>query len=149
MPPDLTDITGTGLGQSPDLAQKPRLQLVRRSVLVVDDDPSTRELLSELLGGWGYRTMTVGSAEEAEFAVKHRRFDAAIVDIFLPGKSGTALFSRLRARFPEAVLIGISALGDGSVARRCKGLGADLFLAKPIEPEELSQALLTPHQSWH
>jgi len=126
-----------------------KLEQVRGSVLVVEDDPSSRELLVEMLSQWGYEPLPVGSAEEAEFAVRNKRMDAAIVDVFLPGRSGAILMSRLRERFPQAILIGVSAMSDASMARKCKGLGADLFIGKPVLPERLAQALLSKHQSWH
>lgn len=129
--------------------QQPRVQAARRRVLVVEDDPAQRELLVELLADWGYDSMAVGSAEEAEFSVRRRAVDAAIVDVFLPGRSGESLMGRLRERFPDLVLIGISALGDPAMARRCKGQGADLFISKPVEPEALAQALTSPHTAWH
>jgi CheY-like chemotaxis protein len=142
-----------GTESSSDVNRKesegPRKQLVRRRILVVEDDPAQRELLVELLSGWGYDSVPVGSAEEAEFAVKRRRVDAAIVDVFLPGRSGAALMTKLRERFPEVLLIGISALGDASMARTCKGVGADLFISKPVMPEDLAQALMSRHTSWH
>ncbi|HYH98740.1 response regulator [Hyalangium sp.] len=126
-----------------------KVELVRGSVLVVEDDPSSRELLVELLTQWGYEPMPVGSAEEAEFAVRNKRMDAAIVDVFLPGRSGVTLMSRLRERFPQAILIGVSAMSDAAMARKCKGLGADLFIGKPVMPEKLAQALQSKHTSWH
>jgi DNA-binding response OmpR family regulator len=103
----------------------------------------------ELLTQWGYAPLPVGSAEEAEFAVRNKRMDAAIVDVFLPGRSGTNLMARLREKFPQAVLIGVSAMSDASMARKCKGLGADLFIGKPLAPEKLAQALQSRHTSWH
>ena len=126
-----------------------KLEPVRGTVLVVEDDPSNRELLVELLTQWGYEPLPVGSAEEAEFAVRNKRMDAAIVDVFLPGRSGATLMSRLRERFPQAVLIGVSAMSDSAMARKCKGLGADLFIGKPVLPEKLAKALQSKHTSWH
>ena len=126
-----------------------RVEVHRRAVLVVEDDESTRDYLVELLGQWAYQAVPAGSAEEAEVLSARVRPSAAIVDIFLPGKSGTALLNRLRARFPEAVLIGTSALSGAEMARHCKGQGADLFLAKPIEPKDLAKALTSPHLTWH
>ncbi len=126
-----------------------RLHSARRAVLVVEDDPCHRELLVELLSLWGYAAMPVGSAEEAEWAVNQRPVDAAIVDVFLPGKSGVTLMAGLRERFPEVLLIGTSALSDAALARQCKGIGADHFLGKPINPEVLAEALEAKHQSWH
>jgi CheY-like chemotaxis protein len=126
-----------------------RVAPVKRNVLVVEDDPAHREYLIELLTGWGYEPIPVGSAEEAEYAVRHKELEAAVVDVFLPGRSGSALMTKLRSRFPEAILIGISALGDSGTARRMKGLGADLFLSKPIAPESLADALKSEHHAWH
>jgi CheY-like chemotaxis protein len=125
------------------------LETVRGTVLVVEDDPTHRELLVEMLSSWGYEALPVGSAEEAEFAVRNRKLDAAVVDVFLPGRNGATLLSRLRERFPGAVLIGVSALADAAMARKCKGLGADLFIAKPLAPEHLAEALQSKHASWH
>ena len=126
-----------------------KLEQVKGSVLIVEDDPVHRELLVELVSQWGYEALPVGSAEEAEFAVRNKRMDAAIVDVFLPGRSGTALMTRLREKFPQSVLIGVSAMSDASMARKCKGLGADLFIGKPLAPEKLAQALQSQHKSWH
>ena len=126
-----------------------KLEQVKGSVLIVEDDPVHRELLVELVTQWGYEALPVGSAEEAEFAVRNKRMDAAIVDVFLPGRSGTNLMTRLRERFPQSVLIGVSAMSDASMARKCKGLGADLFIGKPLAPEKLAQALQSQHKSWH
>ena len=126
-----------------------KLEPVKGSVLIVEDDPAHRELLVELVTQWGYEALPVGSAEEAEFAVRNKRMDAAIVDVFLPGRSGTNLMARLREKFPQSVLIGVSAMSDASMARKCKGLGADLFIGKPLAPEKLAQALQSRHTSWH
>jgi CheY-like chemotaxis protein len=126
-----------------------KLEPVKGSVLIVEDDPAHRELLVELLTQWGYEPLPVGSAEEAEFAVRNKRMDAAIVDVFLPGRSGTNLMARLREKFPQSVLIGVSAMSDAAMARKCKGLGADLFIGKPLAPEKLAQALQSRHTSWH
>jgi CheY-like chemotaxis protein len=131
--------------------QEPKMlrEQVQRSVLVVEDDPIHRELLIEMLSLWGYRAIPVGSAEEAEFAVRKRRPDVALVDVILPGKSGSALISRLREKFPDLVVVGMSALTDATVARRCKQMGADRFISKPLSMDELAQALQDQHTSWH
>lgn len=126
-----------------------RKSQVRKTVLVVEDDPANREALTEILQLWGYEVLPVCSAEEAEYAVRRRRPDAALVDVYLPGRSGASLMTRLREKFPDAVLIGMSGLGDATMARTVKGVGADLFIGKPIELEQLAQALQAQHTSWH
>ena len=148
---EVVEMTGTPESSKERLERDDGLKLeqVRGSVLVVEDDPTSREILVEMLSGWGYEPMPVGSAEEAEFAVRNKRMDAAVVDVFLPGRSGATLMSRLREKFPNAVLIGVSAMSDAAMARKCKGLGADLFIGKPVMPERLAEALQSKHTSWH
>lgn len=124
-------------------------QQVRRTVLIVEDDPANREALSEILQMWGYDVLPVCSAEEAEYAVKRRRPDAALIDVYLPGKSGSSFMTRLREKYPDVVLIGMSGLGDAAMARTVKSVGADTFIGKPIELEVLAEALQSKHQSWH
>ncbi|HSP78665.1 MAG TPA: response regulator [Myxococcaceae bacterium] len=139
----------TGRGRTRKAEDELKLEPARGTVLIVEDDPVHRELLVELLSQWGYAPLPVGSAEEAEFAVRNKPMDAAVVDVFLPGRSGTNLMTRLREKFPEAVLIGVSAMSDAAMARKCKGLGADLFIGKPLAPEKLARALQSKHRSWH
>lgn len=141
--------TGQDANERADRNDELRVEPARGSVLVVEDDPTHREILVEMLAGWGYEPLPVGSAEEAEFAVRNKRMDAAIVDVFLPGRSGATLMSKLRERFPQSVLIGVSAMSDAAMARKCKGLGADLFIGKPLNPEKLAEALQSKHTSWH
>src|SRR4051794_17658746 len=56
---------------------------MRGQVLVVEDDPAHRELLVELLSVWGYEPIPVGSAEEAEYAMRRKALRGAVVDVFL------------------------------------------------------------------
>ncbi|HUM11397.1 MAG TPA: response regulator [Myxococcaceae bacterium] len=139
-----------GAAEESSAGARRRVEPVRRSVLVVEDDPAQRAMLVELISLWGYRTVAVGSAEEAETLLQQAgALEVAVVDVFLPGESGVQLITRLRERFPESVLIGISALSTAATARRCKGIGADLFIGKPLEPGRLAEALQSQHQSWH
>jgi CheY-like chemotaxis protein len=126
-----------------------RKENARKTVLLVEDDPQNREALAEILEGWGYQVVAVSSAEEAEYVVRKRRPDAAIIDVYLPGRSGATLMIKLREKFPDSVLIGTSGLNDAEMARTCKGVGADRFLGKPISLEALAAALQGEHTSWH
>jgi CheY-like chemotaxis protein len=152
MSPDLegAPAAGEGAADEKSAGSRRRVENVRRSVLIVEDDPAQRAMLVELISLWGYRTVAVGSAEEAEAILEQAgALDVAVVDVFLPGESGVQLITRLRERFPESVLIGISAMSTAATARRCKGIGADLFIGKPLEPARLAEALQSQHQSWH
>jgi DNA-binding response OmpR family regulator len=121
----------------------------REPVLLVEDDLDSREMLVELLDAWGYEAVPVSSAEEAEYTARRRPFLAAVVDVFLPGRNGASLIAQLRERYPDALLIAMSALGDPAMARHCKIMGADLFIEKPFRPEDLAEALRARHETWH
>ena len=109
--------------EEPGTGARRRVENVRRSVLIVEDDPAQRAMLLELISLWGYRTVAVGSAEEAEALLEQAgALDIAVVDVFLPGESGVQLITRLRERFPDSVLIGISALSTAA-RRRSTSVG--------------------------
>lgn len=135
--------------QSESAEDRTRVAEAREPVLLVEDDVDSRETLVELLSGWGYEAVPVSSAEEAEYAARRRPFLAAVVDVFLPGRNGASLIARLRERYPNSLLIAMSALGDPAMARHCKVVGADLFIEKPFRAEDLAEALRARHETWH
>ena len=105
-------------------------------LLVVDDDPGIRDLLSRYLTEQGYR---VGAAEDGpamDAWLAGHTPDLVILDLMLPGEDGLSLARRLRAE-GEIPIIMLSARGDD--IDRIVGLevGADDYLAKPFNPREL------------
>jgi CheY-like chemotaxis protein len=135
--------------QPESAADQTRTAETREPVLLVEDDVDSRETLVELLDSWGYEAVPVSSAEEAEYAARRRPFLAAVVDVFLPGRNGASLIAQLRDRYPDALLIAMSALGDPAMARHCKVVGADQFIEKPFRAEDLAEALRARHETWH
>lgn len=109
------------------------------SILVVEDDVGLRRLLALNLQAEGYNVQTVSSAEEAEevFLVQGHTPDAVILDIMLPGEDGYSYCRSLRRRGYERPIIMLTAraLKDD----RVKGYdsGADAYVVKPFELDEL------------
>ena len=105
-------------------------------VLVIDDDNRIRELLARYLGRAGYRVSAAKDAAEARAKMVGIEYDLLIVDVMMPGEDGVSLVADLRG-YSEIPVILLTALGDP--AHRIRGLkaGADDYLAKPFEPEEL------------
>ncbi|MBL8698909.1 MAG: response regulator [Alphaproteobacteria bacterium] len=105
-------------------------------ILVVDDDVRLRELLRQFLTRSGFHVTTAGDAKEADATLGAITFDLAVIDVMLPGESGLDLTRRLRARgsLPILLLTARSETQD-----RIAGLasGADDYLPKPFEPDEL------------
>lgn len=105
-------------------------------VLVIDDDDRIRDLLGRYLGRAGYRVSTARDAAEARAKMAGIAYDLLIVDVMMPGEDGVSLVADLR-RVLDIPMILLTALGDP--AHRIRGLkaGADDYLPKPFEPEEL------------
>ncbi len=105
-------------------------------VLVIDDDDRIRSLLSRYLGQAGYRVSSAANAEEARAKMGGLEYDLLIVDVMMPGEDGVALTASLREHRDIPIIL-LTAKGDP--ADRIRGLkaGADDYLPKPFEPEEL------------
>jgi two-component system response regulator QseB len=121
----------------------------RPTLLVVEDDPRLAALLEEVLAEQ-YEVTVAGTGEAALEAVRDGDFDVLVVDRLLPGVSGVDVVQRLRAGGDGTPVLMLTALG--TVADRVEGLdaGADDYLVKPFDFEELQarlRALLRVHPS--
>ena len=105
-------------------------------VLVVDDDLRLRELLVRYLASNGYRVTAAADAADAKARLAGLEFDLLVVDVMMPGQSGTDFVAELRRSSQVPVLM-LTAMSEA--ADRIKGLetGADDYLPKPFEPREL------------
>lgn len=112
--------------------------LVRRDthLLVVDDDDRIRELLKTYLSRQGFRVSTAANAQDARGLMEGLAFDLLILDVMMPGEDGFTLTKDLRTRNDVPIIL-LTAKGEAS--DRITGLraGADDYLPKPFEPEEL------------
>ena len=120
------------------------LRFPGRTVLVVDDDAATRELLGELFDEAMADVATADSAAAAYAAVETRRPDVIIADIGLPGEDGNSLMRRIRAlpgpagRVPSIALSAYTRSEDQQMARDA---GFTHFIGKPASPQELLSAV--------
>ena len=105
-------------------------------ILVVDDDPSLRDLLAEYLSVNGLRVETVADGEGMRVALRDGMPDAIVLDLMLPGEDGLSLTRELRGHSQVPILM-LSARGEE--IDRVVGLevGADDYLPKPFSPREL------------
>jgi CheY-like chemotaxis protein len=110
-------------------------------VLVVDDEPTIRWVLGEALRGWDYETVEAETGATTLAAIVTERPAAALLDINLPDVSGLDLLREIKRRSPQTAVIMITAeaLLENAVAA-LRG-GADDFIGKPINLEELRFAL--------
>ena len=113
-------------------------RLERRDIhlLVVDDDNRIRELLKRYLHNQGFRVSIADSAAEARRLMETLQFDLMILDVMMPGEDGMSFTESIREGNDIPIIL-LTARGEAEF--RIKGLkvGADDYLAKPFEPEEL------------
>ncbi len=105
-------------------------------LLVVDDDDRIRTLLKKYLMGKGFRVSIAENAETARRKMEGLRFDLLILDVMMPGEDGFALTKALR-EIDTIPIILLTAKGDPAERIEGLSLGADDYLPKPFEPEEL------------
>ena len=105
-------------------------------ILVVDDDSRLRELLRKFLSERGFRVTTAANAANAEAKLGSLEFDLMILDVMMPGEDGVALTRRLRqSRVLPILLLTARAEAQDRIAGLASG--ADDYLPKPFEPDEL------------
>jgi CheY-like chemotaxis protein len=109
------------------------------SVLVVEDESETNQLLCALLASRGMACEGVLEGKQALDAARQRRPAAILLDLMLPDMSGFEMYEQLRRtgslrRIPCIV---VTALDDEATRQRSQQLGADGFLTKPFQPQEL------------
>ena len=110
--------------------------LTKERVLVVDDDPALRELLTEYLTANGLVVEAVGDGVAMRQAIANGMPGVIVLDLMLPGEDGLSLARELRTQSAVPILM-LSARGEE--IDRVVGLevGADDYLAKPFGPREL------------
>jgi signal transduction histidine kinase/DNA-binding response OmpR family regulator len=134
-----------GLGH---LQAEPRAQATGLNdlcVLVVDDSASARDILQNLVSGLGYRVATAASAEEGFAELKRAPYDLVLLDWNMPEIDGfeAARWIRQDASLPSAPkIILVTAYGDEELARRTADEKLDGYLAKPVTPSTLFDAVM-------
>ena len=109
----------------------------RGSVLIAEDEPAARDSLRALLEEEGYRVSCAADGLSADRLLAEQQFDAALIDIRMPGKDGLAILRDLKRQDdPPAVLV-MTAYGTSSAAIEAMALGAFDYLTKPLDFEEL------------
>jgi len=110
-------------------------------VLLVEDEPTARSGLFDVLEMLGYATVAVENAEQALELPPIPAFDVLITDLMLPGLSGAALAERMLARWPDLGIIVISGYSEDRTADLIHDLESARFMHKPFRMAELSHEI--------
>lgn len=113
-----------------------------KRILVIDDDPELREVLSRALSQVGYDVATASDGRQASVLYRGSIPDIVITDIYMPDKDGLETLMELRRDFPGVKVIAISGgISHENILHVASALGASRTLVKPFEPDELLQAV--------
>ena len=110
-------------------------------LLLVEDDPIVAETLAGLLRAQGHAVVHVAHGLGALAEIATGQFDAALLDLDLPGMDGLALARMLRAQGFRAPLLAVTARSDPNAEAQAHAAGFDVFLRKPVSGEQLAAAL--------
>jgi len=113
----------------------------RETLLIVDDEAAIRKLLRQKLSREGYRCEEANNAEQALNTLETSPIALVILDIKMPDKSGVELLPEIKSGYPDTAVIMATAISDMNVAIQCLKQGADDYICKPFNLEELSLAI--------
>ena len=108
-------------------------------MLVVDDEPSIRDLVALILGIEGYPVQTAANGAEALAILEHEEFDLIVSDVRMPAVGGPTFFEILQTTRPDLLPRVVFVTGD-TVSRSTQeflGRAKRPVLAKPFDPERL------------
>ena len=118
---------------------------VGASVLVVEDDETFRDVLTEILAGAGHEVVAVGDGQAALDALEHGSFEVVLLDLNLPRVSGISVLSAQPALQTDARFIVMTAFGTVDSAVEAMKLGAHDYLRKPFREEEVLLLVARAH----
>ncbi|MEN6407951.1 MAG: sigma-54 dependent transcriptional regulator [Thermoguttaceae bacterium] len=113
-----------------------------RTILIVDDDAAQRRLLGDFVGSLGFRTTEADSGEAALESIGRQRPDMVLLDVRLPGMDGIATLAEIRKITGNLPVLLITAHGHLRQAVEAIKSGADDYLLKPLDLDELEVAIL-------
>lgn len=107
-----------------------------KKILVAEDDADISNMLCELLTQSGYLPTAAYSGSEAVLCFTHQSYDLVLLDLMLPGKTGMEVLEELRIKSRVPVMV-LTAVSDKQSIVRLLGAGADDYLSKPFDNDEL------------
>ena len=114
-------------------------------VLLVEDEPDSREVLAFILEYCGAEVATAGSVREAMEIFDRAQPSVLVSDISMPGEDGYGLIQRVRGRAPDAggtiPAIAVTAFRHEHNRDRCLSAGFQEYLSKPVDPDVLCETI--------
>jgi len=108
-----------------------------RCCLIVDDEPTLRQLLVHLMSDIGFSCLEAGDGEAALAALEHNEVTLVLSDLRMPKLDGLGLLTTIRRRWPDVAVVLITGVADVKVAVSALASGAMDYLTKPVHVEEV------------
>jgi CheY-like chemotaxis protein len=108
-------------------------------ILVVDDEPSIRTFVTDVLRGAGHETVAAADGEEALRA--RGQFDLLLTDLMMPRMTGDVLAMKMFSKQPTLRVLYLTAFSDALFKKKVRLWNAEALLDKPVTPEGLLEAI--------
>jgi len=114
---------------------------MERSILIVDDEISVRDLFEDALSGTGYKVHTAESADEALAILREESIDVIFLDLKLFGMNGIELCRKIRKFKPVSLIYAITGWATLFEVEECREAGFDDLFTKPVKLDMLFKAV--------
>ncbi len=111
--------------------------LQKENILIVDDEKTVRRSLNRCLTLRGFSCAEAGNADEALESLKNKPADLVILDIMMPGTSGSEFLPHLKKSFPDTAVVMATAVVEPDTIVECMKNGAHDYITKPFDVDEL------------
>lgn len=111
--------------------------LNKAQILVVDDEPLIRDIITRKLTESGYKCTQAPNGLDALEKLNTHKIDLVLLDINMPGKSGVEVLQDIMANHPDSAVIMVTAIADAEIAINAMRFGAYDYVIKPVDPKLL------------
>lgn len=110
------------------------------NILIIDDEPVVRLALSRILQSGENHIGVAGNGADALHELAQRPYDVVVLDLRLPGMDGLTVLEHIKAKWPDVEVIILTGYPSVDTAKEAIRRGAYDYLAKPIEPDRMTEA---------
>jgi len=115
--------------------------VVEGSVLIIDDDPGVREMLSDIISEQRYKVVAVDNGERALEEMERQHFDLVFLDLVLPGMTGPETLAAIKSKDDRVIVAIVTGYGDDPIAMEAMSLGPLLMIRKPFRVDDILEVI--------
>lgn len=115
--------------------------MIKKHILVIDDEPMLRDLYPVLLENYGYTSETAANGEEAWTNLAQKNYDAVLLDYMMPGINGLTVLQHIQQQYPSLPVVMVTGHTGEQIAAQALMAGARACLYKPFNCIEFEGAL--------